>query len=237
VLISCNLELGWQVCVLRGRSVAMSLAKLARTALLVSAASSLEIGRGPTASDADAPSPPEQCECDGGAPKWISEDVVEDVRARRGFFDARLEIRDGQYGRGIFTTADIAAQELLIALPFDLILSDDDDDGSPCGTINLLRRELELGRCSDHWPWLKSVHETLLPSPGSWSAEELAELDGLPPGNWRDQQELYQHHCATSRDDVFDPLLVLLSSPRTYTPPRALTVVMSCLRLERGCSR
>lgn len=150
-----------------------------------------------------------EAECSGGFP-WDSEDIVEWVRSRDGYFDRRIQIQHGPLGRGIFATEDIRVGEAIVDVPFSLMLLEGDH---PCSTIAQLREELLLGRCSRVWPYLKSMQEVVLELPDSWSADELSLLDGLPPGDWHKHSGLYASECGAKyglggEHDLSDPFLM-----------------------------
>jgi hypothetical protein len=141
-----------------------------------------------TSCTAEPTAPAAPCTWDG------PEDVVEWVRRHGGAFDARLEVREGPRGRGVFARAPIAAGETIVDVPISLVIRA--NDGEPCATIAALRAELAAGTCSAYWPYARSMEAVRVELPDAWSADELGLLHGLPPYDWRRHTRLYLEQCA-----------------------------------------
>lgn len=122
--------------------------------------------------------------CRSGAGEHSTDQgLVDWVRQHGGFFSPKLEVRDGTRGRGVFAAQPVHQGEPLMRIPSQLILQG--ADASPCSVVTALSKELQRGECSRFWPYLASLRGVEVDIPNAWGMEELALLDGLPPGDWR----------------------------------------------------
>ncbi|CAK9065876.1 unnamed protein product [Durusdinium trenchii] len=130
-------------------------------------------------------------------------DLISWVRNHGGFVDERLVIRDGDHGRGLFAKdgENIATTDLLVSLPLELIIT---DKSSPCAAVRQLRNELQRGKCSFYWPYLKTLHGAHISVPDVWSFEERSLLDGLPTprGGWQSYSAKYFTDCLDTNADA-----------------------------------
>eukprot|EP00927_Polykrikos_kofoidii_P074925 TRINITY_DN70983_c0_g1_i1.p1 TRINITY_DN70983_c0_g1~~TRINITY_DN70983_c0_g1_i1.p1 ORF type:complete len:430 (+),score=84.08 TRINITY_DN70983_c0_g1_i1:81-1370(+) len=153
-------------------------------------AASISAGAAASSTDVSA-----ACEFRGTA------DIMEWVRASGGFVDERLALRSGPLGRGIFAQATIEQGDVIASVPLSLMIK---EKRNPCKTVASLASELKLGKCSRHWPYLRMLRDVDADIPDAWSTDELALLDGLPPGDWRRHSKRYIDECARRFDDPFE---------------------------------
>eukprot|EP00434_Breviolum_minutum_P011578 symbB.v1.2.010211.t1/scaffold665.1/size175136/2 len=140
-------------------------------------------------------------------------DLISWLRRHGGFIDARLQIGDGPLGRGLFAKEDIAATDLLLSIPLELIMT---DKSSPCAAIKQLRNELQRGECSFYWPYLKTLHGVEPFVPDMWSFEERSLLDGLPTpqGGWQSYTQRYFADCLDVNADALTLQALMLYHTR-----------------------
>ena len=123
--------------------------------------------------------------------------AVQWVVEHGGFWSNLIRVGSGPHGRGIFAIEPIMPGRLLLSVPVSLVIPPPQEppDDHPCRTIAALRKELELGPQSFHWPYLRSMQNVSVDVPDAWSAEERMLLDGLPPGDWRAPSRSYSDEC------------------------------------------
>lgn len=99
------------------------------------------------------------------------------------------------------TQENIATTDLLVSLPLELIIT---DKSSPCAAVRQLRNELQRGKCSFYWPYLKTLHGAHISVPDVWSFEERSLLDGLPTprGGWQSYSAKYFTDCLDTNADA-----------------------------------
>lgn len=147
----------------------------------------------------------ESCPAGAAGAAWTtggSDDIVDWVTSKGGFFSPSLTIREGKLGRGVFATAPIKNGDALIGVPVELVIGR--KVKHPCVAVEALRAELALGECSLSWPYLKSMNEVVADMPNAWSSEDLALLDGLP-GNWTVHTERYRECPSMGSAPISDP--------------------------------
>lgn len=125
--------------------------------------------------------------------------------------------------RGMFATASIPNNTLILWVPDELIIFDESGKDGPggtshCGLIDKLRRELELGAASTLVPYTDYMHENQLSlelHPEMWSPRVRALVERVPPYDFGRHLSWW---AATCGGDVNDKLAVrsaLLTVTRT----------------------
>jgi len=120
--------------------------------------------------------------------------------------------------RGIFAKEAIAKGEELGMLPWKLVMAlpevEEELGQRQCHLVKKLRDELQSGRCSRYWPYLKMMNSHDVAIPNAWPADALLRLtrgtgnDGTlfdPSDGWRRHSNWFTEHCGS---DLSDPLEV-----------------------------
>lgn len=146
-------------------------------------------------------------EVDFGMVKWVKSQ-------KGGFFHKNLQIKKlKDNSLGIFATGLIEKDEVLIQVPWDIILTSDDDDSEDdteeeeyyqldCATIQALALELEKGKSSKYSPYIRhllSLSEGQLPS--NWSNEGKDMLLDILGG---EDQQLAPGAVVSLMDSIWD---------------------------------
>ena len=136
------------------------------------------------------------------------EELIEWIRSHEdGIVSEKLEIRradpsDPASGHTIFIKESIKKGELLYSIPWDLIITADEDDyqstAVSCPTTRMLIQEAKKGKESSFYPYLRVFEEwdrykTPLIEDWTEPGKDLVEtITGtrLPPQNWRDDEVL-----------------------------------------------
>ncbi|KAL3933939.1 MAG: hypothetical protein SGBAC_010183 [Bacillariaceae sp.] len=123
---------------------------------------------------------------DMGVTDWIH-------NAEGGFFSPKQELRktdnSTQSAIGVFAVEDIAEGEVLMTVPWELIIkSPKKEEGQMCcGTVDAVWKEMKKGENSKYHPYpayLKSQPDDDLPSNWNEKAKDLLyEIIGVPQGN------------------------------------------------------
>jgi len=138
------------------------------------------------------------------------EDLLEWVRSfRGGHVDRRIEVSESGSSRGITAKAAIRSHEVIVKLPWELVLS---EDAGLCSLVDSLRAELSLGRCSKLWPWIRALNDVDIPLPTAWPKEALDLIRDLPPGDWTSVHDEYKAKCGNSSDPLVARSLLLVKS-------------------------
>lgn len=113
--------------------------------------------------------------------------------AEGGYFNPKQELRtidSTQSALGVFAVEDIEEGEVLMTVPWDLIIQSDDKDEEGlmcCGTVAAVLREMKLGEKSKYHPYpeyLKAQPDNDLPSNWSEKGKDLLyAIIGVPQGN------------------------------------------------------
>lgn len=129
------------------------------------------------------------------APSSLDMGVLEWIHnAEGGYFNPKQELRkienSTQSPLGVFAVEDIEEGELLMQVPWDLIIksNDHEEEGQMCcGTVEAVLKEMKLGEDSKFHPYpmyLRSQPDDDLPSNWSEKGKDLLyEIVGVPQGN------------------------------------------------------
>lgn len=119
----------------------------------------------------------------------IGEALFDWIRDNGGYVNPKVSLSTGPDPawtvRGIFANEYIEQGEALAHIPKSVMICAG-PEGSDCDVTGMLAREMELGKDSFYWPYLRVLesHEPIL-----FGLEELPLLVGLPPYNFQEAEK------------------------------------------------